>query len=237
MSPDPLSQTPRPAERALRSPRLRPEERERLILRGAVSYFADVGFGGDLRELAKRLGITHSLLFRYFPTKDSLIERVYQEVFVGRWNPYWEIMIEDRTVPFRTRLVSFYKDYAKTILDREWIRIFMYAGLKGSNINERFLSMLRERILVPLCREMRYDLKLPSAEQVPITDFELELFVGNNSRIVYMAIRKWVYGLDLSIERADDILETTLDVFLTGVRPVLSAHFEAMALAKERPKS
>ena len=217
-----------------RNARLRPEERERLIVRGAVSYFSDVGFDGDLRELAKRLGITHSLLFRYFSTKDALIERVYQEVFVSRWNPYWEMIIEDRSVPFRTRLVAFYKDYAKTILDREWIRIFMYAGLKGSNINQRFLKMLRERILVPLCREMRHDMKLPTPQQVPISDFEVELFVGNNSRIVYMAIRKWVYGMDLSIERADDILETTLDMFLTGVRPVLKAHVEASATSMQR---
>lgn len=220
-----------PAQEAAtqRNTRLRPEERERLIVRGAVSYFADVGFDGDLRELAKRLGVTHSLLFRYFPNKEALIERVYQEVFVSRWNPYWEMMIEDRAVPFRTRLINFYKDYAKTILDREWIRIFMYAGLKGSNINQRFLKMLRERILVPLCRELRHEMQLPPPEQVPISEFEIEVFVGNNSRIVYMAIRKWIYGMDLSITHADDILETTLDIFLTGVRPILERHVRERA--------
>ena len=210
---------------------MRPDDRERFILRGAVAYFSDVGFDGDLRELAKRLGITHSLLFRYFPNKDALVERVYQEVFVSRWNPYWEMMIADRAVPFRTRLVSFYKDYAKTILDREWIRIFMYAGLKGSSINQRFLAMLRERLLVPLCRELRHELKLPTPEQIPISDFEVEVFVGNNSRIVYMAIRKWIYGIDLPLERADDILETTLDIFLVGAAPVLKAHVEGRLAA------
>jgi AcrR family transcriptional regulator len=208
-----------------------------LIVRGAVAYFADVGFDGDLRELAKRLGIAHSLLFRYFPNKDALVERVYQEVFVSRWNPYWEMIIEDRSVPFRTRLLTFYKDYAKTILDREWIRIFMYAGLKGSNINERFLTMLRQRILEPLCRELRHDMKLPTPEQVPISDLEVELFVGNNSRIVYMAIRKWIYGMDLSLERVDKILETTLDIFLTGAKPVLQAHVKALAQARTRSAS
>jgi AcrR family transcriptional regulator len=193
---------------------------------GAVAYFADAGFGGDTRELANRLGVTHSLLFKYFPSKDALIERVYQEVFMRRWNPYWEFMIEDRSIPFRERLVGFYKDYARTILDREWIRIFLFAGLKGSSINQRFLMMIRDRALVPLCRELRHELKLPSPQEVPITDFEVELFVGNNSRLVYMAIRKWVYGMELPPGRIDSIIEATLDIFLTGVKPVLRAHLE-----------
>src|SRR3546814_5109285 len=70
------------------TPRLPRAERERLIVEGAVQFFAEVGFGGDTRELAKRLNITHPLLFRYFASKNALIERVYQEVFIGRWNPY-----------------------------------------------------------------------------------------------------------------------------------------------------
>lgn len=217
-----------------RNARMRPEERERLILRGAVLYFADVGFDGELRELAKRLGVTHSLLFRYFPNKEALVERVYREVFVSRWNPYWEMMIEDRTMPFRTRLMTFYKDYARTILDREWIRIFMFAGLKGSSINERFLKMLRERVLEPLCRELRHELRLPAPDEVPISDFEVELFVGNNSRLVYMAIRKWIYNMELPLEDVDTIIETTLDIFLTGVKPVLKKHVEGRRVATRR---
>src|SRR3546814_6333041 len=91
------------------SPRLPRAERERLIVEGAVQFFAEVGFGGDTRELAKRLNITHPLLFRYFASKNALIERVYQEVFIGRWNPYWEIVISNRNVPLRERLVNVYQ--------------------------------------------------------------------------------------------------------------------------------
>ena len=45
------------------------EARERQIVEGAVAYFAEVGLDGQTRELARRLGITQPLLFRYFPTK------------------------------------------------------------------------------------------------------------------------------------------------------------------------
>ncbi len=67
--------------------RLPREERERLIVREAVAFFAEVGFDGQTRELARRIGITQPLLYRYFPSKDALIDRVYQEAYLNRWNP------------------------------------------------------------------------------------------------------------------------------------------------------
>ena len=64
--------------------RLGRDERERLIVEGAVRFFAEEGFEGQTRRLAARLGITQPLLYRYFPSKRALVERVYQEVFVRR---------------------------------------------------------------------------------------------------------------------------------------------------------
>src|SRR5713101_2527438 len=87
-----------PPEKALppkRRRRLDPEDREREIVDGAVTFFAEVGFDGGLRDLAKRLGMTHQNLFRYFPTKEVLIERVYKEVYLNRWQPEWEAVLHD----------------------------------------------------------------------------------------------------------------------------------------------
>ena len=68
--------------------RLTGPEREKHIAQEAVRYFAEVGFAGDTRELAQRLGVTQSLLYKYFPSKEALINRVYEEVYLGRWNPF-----------------------------------------------------------------------------------------------------------------------------------------------------
>ena len=92
--------------------RLKREDRELEIAKEAVQFFAELGFDGDTRELARRLGVTQSLIFRYFPTKAALIERVYQEVYVGRWDPSWESIISDRTISLQDRLTRLYKDYA-----------------------------------------------------------------------------------------------------------------------------
>ena len=76
-----------------------PAEREESIVRERSASSRDVGFDGQTRELASRLGITQPLIFRYFPTKDDLIERIYQRLYVGRWNPEWRKMIGDRETP------------------------------------------------------------------------------------------------------------------------------------------
>ena len=56
-------------------------ERKRQILDSAIQFFARNGIDGQLRNLSKELGITHTLLYHYFPTKDALIQEVYKEVF------------------------------------------------------------------------------------------------------------------------------------------------------------
>jgi AcrR family transcriptional regulator len=201
--------------------RLAPEDRERLIIDGAVHFFADCGFGGNTRELARRLGITQPLLFRYFPTKELLIERVYEHVLLSRWNPAWEALLQDRSRPLRQRLKCFYKDYGGTILDRDWLRIFMYAGLKGASINGSYLSMLRERTLIPICVELRRDYGLPSAEDVPISEYEIELVWGINGRIVYLGVRKWIYQTPVP-DDLNAIIEAAVDVFCDGAATALA---------------
>ena len=103
-------------EPAAKRQRLAPDARQQLILEGAIEYFAEFGFEGGTRELAKHLQISQALLFRYFPTKASLIDRVYEVVFLNRWNPSWEHLLIDRTRPLAERLTQFYKDYNRSQL-------------------------------------------------------------------------------------------------------------------------
>ena len=160
-----MASKPRAATSRRRTPartRLAPDERERLIARGAVAFFCEVGFGGQTRELAKRLGITQPLLYRYFPNKEALIDRVYQEVYLNRWDPHWEEVLDDHTRPARERVVAFYREYAKAVLSYEWIRIFMFSGLRGMNLNSRYLTLVRDRIYTRVIREVRLAYGLPS---------------------------------------------------------------------------
>jgi len=200
--------------------RMKREDREREIVRAAVAFFAEVGLDGDTRELAKRLGVTQSLIFRYFPNKAALIERVYQEVYVGRWNPYWETIITDRNVSLNDRLLMLYKDYARVALTYDWVRIFMFSGLRGVDINTRYLNFLRNRVLAPIASELRAELGLPGFEEVPLQEEEVELVWGINARVFYLGQRQWIFDSPLVLD-VDAIIEQAITSFMYGAKEIV----------------
>lgn len=207
--------------------RLAPAEREQLIVEGAIRFFAEVGFGGQTRELARRLGITQPLLYRYFPDKEHLIERVYREVYLKRWQTRWEDIIVDRSRPLRERLIHLYHEYTHTIFNYEWVRIFMFAGLKGVNINRRYLRLVREKLFIPICTELRDMTGLPDPEKVPLMEQEIELVAALHGGIYYAAIRKWIYGLPIPKD-FDSHIERLVSLFIRGAPPTLREHFGAL---------
>lgn len=203
-----------------RSQRLPRAERERYILQEAVRFFAEVGFGGDTRELAKRAQVTHALLFRYFPSKDALIERVYREVYLGRWNPYWELLIQDRSMPLRERMVEFYKLYAQTILSYEFVRLLMFAGLRGADMTRRWFALVAERIVLPICREIRHFYGLPDFDKIAATQVEVELVWGVNSRVFYFGVRKYIYGMPVP-DDLNLLIEAEVHTLFDGIGKTL----------------
>lgn len=196
-----------------------PDEREAHIVGEAVRFFAEHGFEGKTRDLAKRIGITQPLLYRYFPSKESLIERVYQEVYVQRWNPAWESLITDRAMPLPDRLCRFYREYSRAVYDYVWVRMFVYSGLKGVDINDRYLRGIKDRVLRPICEELRHAQGLPPPEAVPVGEQELELAWGLHGSFFYRAIRRYIYNL-ASTADSDAAIENEVKVFLAGVGPI-----------------
>jgi AcrR family transcriptional regulator len=173
---------------------MRAAEREKIILESAIRFFAEHGFEGQTRELAKRIGITHSAIYRHFPSKEALIERVYEHVYLGGWQKHWAGLILDRSIPLELRLTRFYCEYADRIFSFEWVRIFVFSGLKSFDINARYLAMVMETIGRPALAEMRHELGVALPSHTPITWREQELFWGLHGRIFYVALRKFVYG-------------------------------------------
>ena len=201
--------------------RFSPAERERLIVDGAIQFFAEVGFAGQTRELALRLSISQPLLYRYFPTKQDLIERVYDEVFIGRWKNEWERLITDRATPLRERLIGFYEAYASEALTYEWIRIYMFAGLSGEDINRRYIELLEQRLLIPVCTEVRAAAGAPGPDAVPISELEIEAAWNIHAAIFYYFVRKFIYRTPVAPDLStyiSDTVDRTLDGALSVTR-------------------
>jgi AcrR family transcriptional regulator len=234
----PASRSPKPtpstAVRAAPKLRLAPGDRERQILDGAIAYFSEVGFSGQTRELASRLGITQPLLYRYFPNKQALVERVYQTVFEGRWNPAWIPLLQERSVPLRDRLIEFYRQYAEATYRPEWIRIYMYAGLSDPTLNRRYIQLVRKQLMPVYCREVRHACGLPDAGEV--VEEEIEFVWNLHGGIFYMAMREHVYKTKINVDFLTQV-GFAVDNFLAGARttyPQLLARFAPEA--QGRPK-
>ncbi|WP_354683329.1 TetR/AcrR family transcriptional regulator [Cupriavidus necator] len=193
--------------------RLLPEEREQQIVEKAIEHFTRNGFGGSTRELARQIGVTQPLLYRYFPSKEALIERVYNEVF--QWRPDWERQIADRSTPLTERLYAFYLDYSSVILREEWIRLFIFAGLTHEGINNRYLSKLRNKVFLPVLAEVRDAFGIAAPRNAAETDAEIEMIWSLHAAIFYLGVRKWVYGLKVPTDM-DAVIRQKVDMFLHG---------------------
>lgn len=193
--------------------RLQPEEREQQIVQKAIEHFTRNGFAGSTRELAKQIGVTQPLLYRYFASKEDLIERVYSEVF--QWRREWERQIADRSIPLAERLYAFYLDYASVILREEWIRIFIFAGLTREGINNKYLNKLRTRIFLPVLAEVRAEFGLDDPRDAAEQEAEIEMIWSLHAAIFYLGVRKWVYGLKVPAN-LEAVVQQKVDMFLHG---------------------
>lgn len=210
-------------------------EREALIVQEAVKFFSEVGFSGDNRELARRANVTHPLLYKHFATKEALIERVYEEVYIKRWNHDWDRVISDESLPARERMLRFYTAFSGVILSREWVRLFMFFGLRGEDINERWFSLIRERVVVPFCAALRKEFKLPSPAQRALTVEELELVQGISTHIFGFGVRQHIYGMPLP-GSVHSLVQTEIDVFFDGIGPTLRALVPASPRSARRTR-
>ncbi len=215
--------------------RLTPSDRRRQILDAAIVYFAEVGFDGSTRDLARRLCVTQPLIYRYFPSKEDLIRQVYEEVYLGRWRAEWEVLIADRSIPLRDRLVSFYQSYTEVMFAPEWMRIYLFAGLRSLNINKWWITFVETHVLKRICEELRIATKLPSAEELAIDKAEIDYLWVVHGGIFYNGMRRVVYNAELHLDVAATI-EVGVDGMIGGYvavsRGILKDRMKAAGLMK-----
>jgi len=211
----------KPATKPDRAPRLQPAVRERLIIDGAIRYFSANGWIGTTAGLARDLGIAQALLFRYFPTKDALIQRIYEEIEQHLFNPDWTALIEDETRPLQNRLVAFYQDYVAQVGTKDRFRLFLHESLACEDGHDtRYYGLMRRTIFAAMVRALRRDAGLSTA--APLTEAEYELVMSLHGMIQGLALRRWVYRPRLT-GNVDKLVEQKVAIFLGGVRTLVGA--------------
>jgi AcrR family transcriptional regulator len=186
------------------------QQRARDIVAAAAEHFSEVGFAGSTREIAKRVGVTQPLLYRYFPTKDDLIEAVYRTVYLERWNPAWDVALKDRSITTRQRFETFYREYATTAFTPIPLRLSYFAGLRDADINQWHNHLIEELILKQLVREHRVELGLSDAAYV--NPNELEPAWQIHGGLMHYGWRKHVLNLRVAPD-VNQVIADNLDMY------------------------
>jgi hypothetical protein len=103
------------------------------------------------------------------------------------------VLLTNKEIPLRQRLVRFYSEYARRIMDYYWIRIFLYAGLLGNEINSNYLDVLRTRIIDKICHAMRSEAGVPEVADDELSERDLQLVWALQGSVLYLAIQRHVY--------------------------------------------
>jgi AcrR family transcriptional regulator len=177
--------------------------------------------------------VSQPLLYRYFPSKNDLIEAVFEEVFLSRVSDDWVAQLRERSVPLRERLMRFYAQYAEATYRPEWIRIYMYAGLAGDRMNRDYLALVKRKLLDVMCREFRESF-LDDGQRAragAVSAREIELVWNLHGSMFYWAVRRNIFG-----ERTGLSFETrtadAIDLFIAGAQ----AHYASIVAASPSPR-
>ncbi|ODV14544.1 MAG: hypothetical protein ABT20_00050 [Rubrivivax sp. SCN 70-15] len=210
--------------------RMDAREREQQIVDGAADFFARRGLDAQMRELAAELGIAHTLLYHYFPTKRSLIERVYEQVIAGRWETRWEALLDDPRPAVEDKLHAFYVEYLAAILTPEWLRILVHSGLSDGLIPTRYFALVREKLFPRLLREARRS--AGSRSRAKATPREEALLMGFHGGLIYhLGIWPLVYQQQFAGEGDAALIETFIR---DRIRGLLAQVPEVLAPARPR---
>ena len=160
-----------------------------------------------MRELAAELGIAHTLLYHYFPTKRSLIERVYEETIAGRWDPTWEALLDDPSIGVEDKLHAFYREYLPAILTPEWLRTLVHSGLSDGLIPTRYFALVRDKLFPRLIRESRRHAGCRSRAKA--TPREEAALMGLHGALIYqLGIWPLIYQQHFSGEDDPALIDT-----------------------------
>jgi AcrR family transcriptional regulator len=193
--------------------RMSPEQRRRILLERATSFFAENGMRAPTRALADACGVAQRLLYRYFPSKAALLDEVYDKAILAPFKSIWLLRLAEREVPIEGRLCCFYEEYYNTVLSRQWIRLFLFGGLDGGEMAPAYIREIIKQLLEVMVTEAAHarQVSLPAA---PALIHEIGWVL--HGAVSHLAIRQHVYGASQSVALAD-VLSLQVAAFLDGL--------------------
>ena len=202
--------------------------RREQYIQAAVKVFSEGGFGATTRLVARKLGVTQSLLFRYFPRKELLIQAVLEQLLLRHSTADWIGTLSDRTRPLRERLIEFSLEYMDKVYGRDWLRIYMFSGLAHGAFTWRYVANVTEPLLKTIATEIRNELGVDERSGSAVTLPELEYLWLFRGGLYYQAVRRYIYGLYADDEALKDSVSISVDSLLWGMSKLLDVRAPAV---------
>lgn len=199
--------------------RLARDDRVERILDAAIALFGERGFEVSTRDIARELGVTQALVYRYFPSKKALVEAALARAFVDRGEPGAQALLSDASMPLDQRLKIFYRAMVARSTPAR-MRLWVMAGLSGLAPARPYSFKLTERVLKPIAAALRAHCGLPGMDVLAMTRGERELAMVLHGGIVFLNIRRHVYRMDLP-KQLDDLVDLQVDAFVAGAPAAL----------------
>jgi AcrR family transcriptional regulator len=194
--------------------RMSPQDRRRQILDEAADFFSQFGLTAQTRGLAAACGISQRLLYRYFPTKEALLDEVYKSAIAGPFKAVWFAQLADRGVPLENRLTSFYRDYFATIFTSRWLRLFMYASLADMGMAPNYTSTVVIQLLETIMAETAHEQSVGLPDD---KDLLHEIAWTLHGALSHYAIRRHLYRFEQPVLE-DTVVAIHVAQFLGGFR-------------------
>ena len=189
--------------------------RREQILQGSMKLFAEKGFRGTTtREIARGLGISEALMFKYFPSKEALYRAIIQKRTDGSEEmifPKEAIRAKDDRQVFRS-IASYL--ISKNTEDPTFMRLIQYSALEGHELSRIFFethAMERTRLLSEYIRQR---IKEKAFKKVsPL--IAARGFIG---MIIQYVQAQELYGMKhLSRFSQKKVVDTFVETFLNGL--------------------
>ena len=200
-----------------RAKRLPAAERKAVILRESALFFAREGFAASTRDLADQLGVRQALLYKYFPSKEALLEAIFEDVLSVHWLMEWSKVLSDYSLSLDERLAQFYIAHLENE-DGIGLRLFLRAALDGWVLPKRRLALVKEKLVSPMIADMRREANLSGYETVPLMCGEFELAMMLHGSIIFHSMRAHIYGGDNIPADTSTVVRLYVSTFLLGAR-------------------
>ena len=215
------------------APRLNPEDRRAMFLFEAASLFAAQGFTASTSDLADRMGVRKTLLYKYFPSKEGLIEEVLKAFLNTSWLSYFSDIIADRRVPIEERFIASFSSMLENEQEKS-LRLLIRSMLDGIELPHDFFKAFDEKLILPLVVELRDLHNLTDVGSLPLTDSERELALGLYGSLFFYSIRRHIYKTHICDDQTA-VIKMYVAQFLMGTSTSFVAIHQSKVLTERTP--